>query len=67
MTTANNKPSSDVCPICRGEKLVPCRKCGGSGKVSTRYYDLTTGNDTEKKESCMLCGGTGKMDCPDCE
>ena len=66
MTTAKNTPSPDTCPRCRDEKMVTCRKCSGSGKVSARYYDLTTGHDVEKEETCMLCGGTGRMDCPEC-
>jgi hypothetical protein len=46
----------DECPGCRGEKIVPCVTCEGTGK---RFQGFFT-------KECKKCAGTGRCPCAVC-
>jgi hypothetical protein len=46
----------DECPGCRGEKIVPCVNCEGTGK---RFEGFFT-------KECKECAGTGRCPCAVC-
>jgi len=63
MLPINNKKE---CPKCAGKSEVICPRCQGSGKISTKYYNLTTIGDEETVEICVVCDGRGLIECPEC-
>ena len=48
------------CSGCRGEKSVPCGKCGGTGKRFVGFFVIECKECTGTgKRACAVCGGTG--------
>ncbi|MDB5198748.1 MAG: DnaJ central domain [Chitinophagaceae bacterium] len=57
------------CPKCRGNKIIACDKCDGSGKIRNSSYifglsELT--NLANNLVRCYRCKGTGNKQCDKC-
>lgn len=56
-----------ICDTCKGQKLIRCSNCEGSGRE--QYIDgyFASGEERIKTGTCHECYGKGQIPCPDCE
>ncbi len=50
----------EVCKVCQGDGILPCRFCGGTGFLMLGHDLIGTNND------CIVCKGTGDEECKLC-
>lgn len=56
-----------ICQTCKGQKLMRCPNCEGSGRE--QYVDgyFASGEERIKTGTCHECYGKGQITCPDCD
>lgn len=58
------------CPDCNGAQKLPCKSCGGQGRVNrTRKVTDSEGKQRSEpfEESCPACHGYGQRECQRCQ
>jgi len=54
---SESRPNRQVCFDCKGNKVVQCNICGGTGKDPVFKSD---------DEPCQYCDGKGELECGNC-